>query len=60
MESNPPSVFLPLLKRSSYDPYLKILDLAKLFVTDAPMKKKSKIFVLPPLRANIGLKTGHG
>ena len=33
-------VFCPLLKISLVNPYLKILDLAKLFVADAPIKKK--------------------
>ena len=35
---------------------------AKLFVTDAPMKIKFNILVLPPLTAlwNMGLKTAHG
>ena len=32
--------FCSLLKISLRNPYLKILDLAKLFVADAPMKKK--------------------
>ena len=40
-------VFCPLFKISLGNPYLKILDPTKLFVTDAPMKKK----VLPPVRA---------
>ena len=31
--------------------YFKILDLTKLFIADAPMKKKSKHFVLHHLRA---------
>ena len=31
--------FFPLLKISVVNPYLKILDLAKLFVADAPIKK---------------------
>ena len=34
----PPAFFCPLLKISLRNPYLKILDLAKLFVSDAPMK----------------------
>ena len=43
-------VFCPALKISLGDPYLKILDLAKLFVADAPMKKKNKknLVSLPP------------
>ena len=36
----PPFVFCPLLKISLGKSYLKILDLAKLFVVDAHMKKK--------------------
>ena len=37
----PPSLtFCLLLKVSGGKPYLKILDLANLFVVDAPMKKK--------------------
>ena len=35
----PALVFLPLLKISLVNPYLKILDLAKRFVADAPIKK---------------------
>ena len=35
-------VFCPLLKISLVNPYLKILDLAKLFVADAPIKKTQK------------------
>ena len=30
---------------------MKILEFSQLFVADAPMKKKSKNLVLPPLRA---------
>ena len=41
-------VFCPLLKISLGNPYLKILDLTKLFIVDTPMKKKK--IVLPPLR----------
>ena len=32
----------------SGNPYLKILDFSKLFIADAPMKKKSKNLVLTP------------
>ena len=46
-----PLSFCPLLKIIMRHPYLKSLDLAKLFVADAPMKKKSRNLVLPPLRA---------
>ena len=53
MYAPPPSlVFCPLLKLSVGIPYLKILNLAKLFVADAPMKqKKIRKFVSPPPRA---------
>ena len=34
-------------------PYLKILDQANLFVADAPMKKKSRNFVLPPSQSTL-------
>ena len=37
--------FYPLLKISLRNPYLKILDLAKLFVVDSPMKKT---YLRPP------------
>ena len=33
----PPVVFCPLLKKSSYNPYLKILDFSQLLVADTPM-----------------------
>mgnify|MGYP007023203391 CR=1 FL=1 len=36
-----PRFFFPLLKKSLGNPYLKILYLAKLFVSDAPMKEKN-------------------
>ena len=58
----PPSLFFcPLLKISLGNPYLKIIDLTKLFIADASMKKKIKNFCLPPLRAlwNMGPKTAH-
>ena len=50
-----------LLKIIFRHPYLKILDLASLFVADAPMKKKSRNLVLPPSQSTLkyGL-TGHG
>ena len=35
-------VFPPVLKISLGNPYLKILDLTKLFIADAPMKKKNQ------------------
>ena len=39
---------LPLLKISLGNPYLKILDLTKLFIADAPMKKKIIKFSFTP------------
>ena len=33
----PPTVFCPLLKKSSYNPYLKFLDFSQLLVADTPM-----------------------
>ena len=38
--------FCPLLKIYSGNPYLKILDLAKRFVSDAPFKKKLKNYLI--------------
>ena len=38
----PPVVFCPLLKKSSYNPYLKILDFSQLLVADTPMKPKRR------------------
>ena len=46
--------FALLLKKSAGDPYLKTLDFSKIFIADAPMKKKSTNFVLSPLRALLG------
>ena len=41
----PPVIFGPFPKKSSGNPYLKILNFSQLFIADAPMKKKrSKIF----------------
>ena len=42
-------VFCPFLKISLGNPYLKILTISKLFVADAP-KKRKKTLILPPLR----------
>ena len=42
--------FCPLQKKSKGNPYLKILNFSQLYVSDAPMKKKSKTLVLPLLR----------
>ena len=35
-------MFCPLLKISLGNPYLKILDFTKLFISDAPMKKEGQ------------------
>ena len=35
----PPTVFCPLITKSSDDPYLKLLDFSHIFVADAPIKK---------------------
>ena len=43
----PPLGFYPLLKISLGNPYLKILDLSKLFIADAPVKKKSTFLFYP-------------
>ena len=49
----PPSLFLCLfLKISLGNTYLKILDLANLFVADVPKKRKIPILVPLPLRAS--------
>ena len=45
----PPLAFCILLKIIVRHPYLKILDLANLFVADAPKKKKIKKFIFTPL-----------
>ena len=49
----PPSLFLPITQNIMRHPYLKILDLANLFVADAPMKKKSRNLVLHPSQSNL-------
>ena len=44
----PALVFCPLIKISLGNPYLKIIDISKHIVADAPLnKKKSTKFVLP-------------
>ena len=44
----PPVVFCPFLKKSSGNPYLKILDISQLCIADAPMKtKKQKNWFYP-------------
>ena len=37
----PPCGFLPFTKKSSGNPYPKILDFSQIFIADAPMKKKN-------------------
>ena len=50
----PPSlIFCPLLKISLGNPYLKILDLTKLFIADASMKKKIKKFSFTPSQSTL-------
>ena len=59
----PYRAFYFLLKIILKHPYLKILDLANLFVTDAPMKIKVKKYRFTPLSEhfkNRGLKTADG
>ena len=43
----PPLFSCPVLKISLGNPSLKIIDLTKLFIADAPMKKNSKNLVHP-------------
>ena len=38
------SPFCPLLKKSSGNPYMKILDFSLLFIADAPLKTKNQKF----------------
>ena len=53
----PPSIFLCLLLKVSWDnPYLKILDLANLFVADVPMKKINKKNWLPSEQFEISVQ----
>ena len=49
----PPLVFCPLLKKSSGNPYLKIIDFSQLFIADAP-EKESKNLGSPLRRALLG------
>ena len=52
--SPPPSLsFFLLLKIIMMHPYLKILDLANLFVADADMKKKSRNLVIHPSQGTL-------
>ena len=55
-------VVCPLLKISLVNSYLKILDLAKLFFAEAPIKKNTKKIFLLPFRSllNMGPKTALG
>ena len=48
-----PQFSLPLLKISLGNPYLKFLDLTKLFIAHAPMKKKSRNFVFNPFQSTL-------
>ena len=50
----PPSVFCPLLKKSSDDPYLKLLDFSQLLVADTHMIFFFQKFSLHPLTALFG------
>ena len=43
-----PYVFLPLLKESSYNPYLKFLDFSQLLVADTPMTFFSRKILFAP------------
>ena len=47
-------VFCPLLKKSSGNPYLKILDFSQIFIADAPMKKKIQKFSFTPAQSTFG------
>ena len=46
--------FALLLKKSAGDPYLKTLDFSKIFIADAPMKKKTNKFCFVPSQSTIG------
>ena len=49
MGEAPPSLFLSLLLKLSWgNQYLKIIDLANLFIADVPMKKNQKIWSPSP------------
>ena len=52
-------VFSPLFKISFGNPYLKILNLSKLFVSDVLMKKKIYKFSFTPSQSNMVLKIAH-
>ena len=52
--THPPTVFCPLLKKSSYNTYLKFLDFSQLLVADTPMIFFFNIFYLHPLSALLG------
>ena len=47
-------VFCPLLKKSSGNPYLKILDFSQLFIADAHMKIKINKFSFTPAQSTFG------
>ena len=62
MYSPPPSLdFLPLLKTSLDNSYLKIIDLSKLVAGEAPLKKKNwKVNFMPSQRTlKYGYKIAH-
>ena len=44
----PPTVFCPLLKKSSCNPYLKFLDFSQLLVAETPMKFFFRKILFPP------------
>ena len=51
--SLPALIFCPLLKIFLVNPYLKILDLAKLFVADSPIKKIEEKNSFTPSQINL-------
>ena len=48
----PPVFFCTLLKKSSGNPYLKIIDYSQLFIADAPMKKTNPKFLIYHLKGD--------
>ena len=64
MGGRPPTpFFLPFTQISLSKTYLKILDLTKLFIADAPMKKKIKNFSFNPSKSTLkygSKKSAHG
>ena len=49
-----PVVFCPLLKKTSGNTYLKILDVSKLYSADAPVKNKFQKFGFTPAQSTFG------